>query len=114
MALPKRRHSATRGKKRRTHWKAALPGLLGEDSSDAYVWVACDTSTTRTLAAYLRKEWHRTLNRVKTLDCHRGDCNVCGMQNFGAEQCALQVDELIQTRRAGKPLQEMIPLRVLV
>ncbi|CAM5231767.1 hypothetical protein SCALM49S_05009 [Streptomyces californicus] len=23
--------------------KAALPGLLGEDRSDAYVWVACDT-----------------------------------------------------------------------
>ena len=27
MALPKRRHSATRGKKRRTHWKLAAPGL---------------------------------------------------------------------------------------
>lgn len=27
MALPKRRHSATRGRKRRTHWKLALPGL---------------------------------------------------------------------------------------
>ncbi len=27
MAVPKRRHSATRGKKRRTHWKLAQPGL---------------------------------------------------------------------------------------
>ncbi len=27
MPLPKRRHSSTRGKKRRTHWKVASPGL---------------------------------------------------------------------------------------
>ncbi|MCG8431592.1 MAG: 50S ribosomal protein L32 [Candidatus Omnitrophica bacterium] len=27
MALPKRRHSSTRGKKRRTHWKLAAPNL---------------------------------------------------------------------------------------
>jgi len=27
MAVPKRRHSATRGKKRRTHWKLTAPGL---------------------------------------------------------------------------------------
>ena len=26
MAVPKRRHSSTRGKKRRTHWKLGLPG----------------------------------------------------------------------------------------
>lgn len=28
MALPKRRHSKTRGKKRRTHWKILSPGLI--------------------------------------------------------------------------------------
>jgi large subunit ribosomal protein L32 len=28
MPLPKRRHSSTRGKKRRTHWKIANPGLV--------------------------------------------------------------------------------------
>jgi large subunit ribosomal protein L32 len=27
MALPKRRHSKTRGRKRRTHWKTATPNL---------------------------------------------------------------------------------------
>lgn len=27
MALPKRRHSAQRGRKRRTHWKAKIAGL---------------------------------------------------------------------------------------
>jgi len=27
MAVPKRRHSHTRGKKRRTHWKLGQPGL---------------------------------------------------------------------------------------
>jgi len=26
MAVPKRRHSSTRGKKRRTHWKLTAPG----------------------------------------------------------------------------------------
>jgi large subunit ribosomal protein L32 len=27
MAVPKRRHSSTRGRKRRTHWKLRAPGL---------------------------------------------------------------------------------------
>ena len=27
MAVPKRRHSSTRGKKRRTNWKLSKPGL---------------------------------------------------------------------------------------
>lgn len=27
MALPKKRQSSTRGKKRRTHWKATIPSL---------------------------------------------------------------------------------------
>lgn len=27
MAVPKRRHSSTRGRKRRTHWKLQKPGL---------------------------------------------------------------------------------------
>nr|WP_202540300.1 siderophore-interacting protein [Streptomyces sp. SID4937] len=47
--------------------KAALPGLLGEDHTDAYVWVACDTSTTRTLSAYLRKELGLPKDRVNAL-----------------------------------------------
>lgn len=28
MALPKRRHSRARGRKRRTHWKAAIPTVV--------------------------------------------------------------------------------------
>ncbi len=28
MPLPKKRHSKTRGRKRRTHWKASLPGMV--------------------------------------------------------------------------------------
>ncbi|MFD9424029.1 MULTISPECIES: siderophore-interacting protein [unclassified Streptomyces] len=47
--------------------KAALPGLLGADPSDAYVWIACDTSTTRTLAAYARKELRLPRDRVQAL-----------------------------------------------
>ncbi|MEU2678571.1 siderophore-interacting protein [Streptomyces sp. NPDC007107] len=47
--------------------KAALPGLLGEDTSDAYVWIACDTATTRTLASYARKELAVPKERVNAL-----------------------------------------------
>ncbi|MFI5818703.1 siderophore-interacting protein [Streptomyces rishiriensis] len=35
--------------------KAELPGLL-RATPDPYVWIACDTGTTRTLSAYVRKE----------------------------------------------------------
>ncbi len=28
MPLPKRRHSKMRGRKRRTHWKVPIPGLI--------------------------------------------------------------------------------------
>lgn len=28
MPLPKRRHSKARGRKRRTHWKLELPGIM--------------------------------------------------------------------------------------
>ncbi|WP_167738699.1 SIP domain-containing protein, partial [Streptomyces prasinopilosus] len=35
--------------------RADLPGLL-RAHPDPYVWVACDTATTRTLSAFLRKE----------------------------------------------------------
>ncbi len=62
--------------------------------------------------AYLRKEWHNTLNKVKTLDCHRDACNVCGMQNMPAEQCVVKLDELKVSRRSGKT-SEYIPVLVL-
>ncbi|MFJ5722375.1 siderophore-interacting protein [Streptomyces sp. NPDC093149] len=47
--------------------KSALPGLLGADPSDAYVWIACDTATTRTLAAYVRKDLAVAKERVNAL-----------------------------------------------
>ncbi|MFD6415681.1 siderophore-interacting protein [Streptomyces sp. NPDC060194] len=47
--------------------KAALPDLLGGDTSDAYVWIACDTVTTRALGAYVRKELKVPRNRVNAL-----------------------------------------------
>jgi len=62
-------------------------------------WDHIDSGVT---ASYLRREWHNTLNSVKTLDCHREPCNVCGMQNFPAEQCAVKLDELKVARRSSK------------
>ena len=101
------------------YWRQALEecGLSAEwyayrerDVWEKLPWDHIDAGIT---TAYLRKEWHRTLNHAKTLDCHRGDCNVCGMQNAGAEQCMLQVNELTEKRRGGGPVQEMIPLLVV-
>ncbi|MFH9721406.1 siderophore-interacting protein [Streptomyces sp. NPDC017254] len=44
--------------------KAELPALA---DSDPYVWIACDTATTRTLAAYARKELALPKERVHAL-----------------------------------------------
>ncbi len=62
-------------------------------------WDHIDSGVT---AAYLRREWQNTLNNVQTLDCHREPCNVCGMQNFPAEQCVVKLDELKVARRGTK------------
>jgi radical SAM family uncharacterized protein len=58
--------------------------------------------------AYLRREWHNTLNSIKMLDCHHGACNVCGMQNLGAEQCLVKIDERKVSSRIKK--ENVIPL----
>ena len=47
--------------------RAALPGLLGDDPGAAYVWIACDTATTRSLTAYVRKELALPKERVNAL-----------------------------------------------
>lgn len=46
--------------------KADLPGLLRE-TADPYVWIACDTATTRALGAYVRKELGLPRQRVHAL-----------------------------------------------
>ncbi|MEU7599536.1 siderophore-interacting protein [Streptomyces sp. NPDC040724] len=46
--------------------RAELPELLGDPES-AYVWLACDTVTTRALTAYLRKELALPKHRVNGL-----------------------------------------------
>jgi NADPH-dependent ferric siderophore reductase len=46
--------------------KADLPGLL-RDTADPYVWIACDTATTRVLGAYVRKELGLPKQRVHAL-----------------------------------------------
>ncbi|MFF8844101.1 siderophore-interacting protein [Streptomyces sp. NPDC015127] len=43
-----------------------LPDLL-DDPAGAYVWIACDTATTRTLSAYVRKELALPKDRVNAL-----------------------------------------------
>ncbi|WP_443059347.1 SIP domain-containing protein [Streptomyces sp. NBC_00435] len=46
--------------------RAELPPLLGEAGS-AYVWLACDTATTRTLTGWLRKDLAIPKGRVNGL-----------------------------------------------
>ncbi|WP_033309773.1 siderophore-interacting protein [Streptomyces iakyrus] len=46
--------------------KADLPGLLRE-TADPYVWIACDTATTRALGTYVRKELGLPKQRVHAL-----------------------------------------------
>ncbi|MFD3553104.1 siderophore-interacting protein [Streptomyces goshikiensis] len=46
--------------------KSELPGLV-TDPASAYVWLACDTATTRTLTGYLRKDLGLPKQRVNSL-----------------------------------------------
>jgi NADPH-dependent ferric siderophore reductase len=46
--------------------RSDLPGLL-QGTADPYVWIACDTVTTRTLASYVRKELGLPKQRVHAL-----------------------------------------------
>ncbi|WP_298566160.1 siderophore-interacting protein, partial [Streptomyces luteogriseus] len=46
--------------------KSDLPGLL-DATSEPYVWIACDTVTTRALTAYVRKELGLPRQRVHAL-----------------------------------------------
>jgi NADPH-dependent ferric siderophore reductase len=46
--------------------RAAVPELLAE-TADPYVWIACDTATTRSLSAYFRKELALPKQRVNAL-----------------------------------------------
>lgn len=46
--------------------KSDLPGLL-QGTADPYVWIACDTVTTRALASYVRKELGLPKQRVHAL-----------------------------------------------
>ncbi|GAA3130487.1 siderophore-interacting protein [Streptomyces rectiviolaceus] len=49
--------------------KAALPALLAllDEPADVYVWITCDTTTTRALTSYVRKELSVPKQRVHAL-----------------------------------------------
>ena len=46
--------------------RAELPALLAGER-DPYVWITCDTTVTRTLSSYVRKELHVPRKRVHAL-----------------------------------------------
>lgn len=47
--------------------KEELPELVREAGGEPYVWIACDTVTTRALASYARKELGVPKQRVNAL-----------------------------------------------
>ncbi|MGW1132341.1 siderophore-interacting protein [Streptomyces griseoluteus] len=52
--------------------RAELPGILS-GTGHPYVWIACDTATTRALASYVRKELGVPRQRVHALGYWRAD-----------------------------------------
>ncbi|MGA5041718.1 siderophore-interacting protein [Streptomyces capoamus] len=52
--------------------RAELPGVLA-GTPQPYVWIACDTATTRTLAAYIRKDLGVPKQRVHALGYWRAE-----------------------------------------
>jgi len=52
--------------------------------------------------AYLRGEWLKTTKGEATADCHKGLCNVCGVQRLETETCLAKVDELTRQRRGQR------------
>ncbi|MEU5180190.1 siderophore-interacting protein [Streptomyces longwoodensis] len=52
--------------------RAELPGLLGA-TEHPYVWIACDTRTTRTLASYVRKDLGVPKDRLHALGYWRDE-----------------------------------------
>ncbi|SNX62326.1 NADPH-dependent ferric siderophore reductase [Streptomyces sp. TLI_55] len=60
------RHDVRDGEGLLDRVKADLPDLL-KAHPDAYVWIACDTRTTRTLSAYVRKELGVPKDRMHAL-----------------------------------------------
>ncbi len=55
--------------------------------------------------AYLRGEWLKAQRGETTSDCApgKGTCNVCGVQNLGAEACLARIAELIEISRGARP-----------
>jgi radical SAM family uncharacterized protein len=62
--------------------------------------------------AYLRGEWLKTAKGEATADCHKGLCNVCGVQRLEAESCLAKIDELTRTRRGQRTHQPGEPTQV--
>jgi len=60
------RHEIRTGDRLVDRVREDLPDLL-KDHPDAYVWIACDTTTTRTLSSYVRKELGVSKDRMHAL-----------------------------------------------
>ena len=71
-------------------------------------WSHIDVGVT---AAYLRGEWLRSQRGETTGDCapNKGRCNVCGVQNLGAEACVAKIAELIDMKRGRTPASVTAP-----
>ncbi len=61
--------------------------------------------------AYLRGQWKSVAGSKVVRDCHHGDCNVCGMQNYPVADCMVKLDRLAEMRRGEHSYEgDSIPL----
>ncbi len=63
---------------------------------ETFPWSHIDIGVTE---AYLRGEWLKTLRGETTPDCHKAPCNVCGVQNWDAEDCLPRFEERARVNR---------------
>lgn len=69
------------------------------DATEPLPWDHIDSGVTK---AYLRGQWQATLTGKTIADCHHGECNVCGMQNYPVADCVAKLGQLVELRRGGR------------
>ena len=69
------------------------------DTHEPLPWDHVESGVTK---AYLRGQWKSVAGSKVVQDCHHGDCNVCGMQNFPVADCIVKLDKLVETRRGAR------------
>jgi radical SAM superfamily enzyme YgiQ (UPF0313 family) len=52
--------------------------------------------------AFLQREWQKAQKGEITPDCHKGLCNVCGLEKGWAQSCEERLRDLLEAKRAAQ------------